>query len=235
MENYWKHAKIAALNQRIPGPVCGNPDCEALCAEAYDAALSLRLDPMETIRKTIVRELHCLPVHAGNEHACRFGFVPAAASIALGRGKKEENEVIHIFRTGVNECKKCQALEGTRIPPEVWADEEEMKDRGFWKQKNGEYLPHPNCKCHWEEEKEVHDEDLSRKQGQPGVTLNRTTDYTFEGKEVEFRVAGAPGRLGILGGGSSIDGFEEMLNKLEKNNPPHSIGLLRILGHGMMR
>ena len=26
-----------------------------------------------------------------------------------------------------------------------------MKEKGFWKQENGEYLPHPNCKCHWEE------------------------------------------------------------------------------------
>ena len=26
-----------------------------------------------------------------------------------------------------------------------------MKAKGFWKQKNGGYLPHPNCKCHWEE------------------------------------------------------------------------------------
>ena len=49
------------------GPVCGNPDCEELCAEAYDAALSLRMDPAETIHKTIERELHCLPAAAAFE------------------------------------------------------------------------------------------------------------------------------------------------------------------------
>ena len=152
MENFRKLAKIAALNQKMPGPVCGNPDCEDLCAEAYDAALSLRLDPAETIRKIIERELHCLPAGTVDVRACRFGFIPASDSLVLSaKKKKEDNEVVHIFRTGVNECKKCQALEGTKISSDVWADEEKMKAKGFWKQKNGEYLPHPNCKCHWEE------------------------------------------------------------------------------------
>ena len=156
MENVRKLAKLAALNQKIPGPVCGNQDCEELCAEAYDAALSLRMDPVEVLRKTIQRELLCIPAEDRSGHACRFGFLPVSDSLALSgkmrkaRKRKDEEEIIHIFRTGVNECKKCQALEGTRISPEIWADEEKMKSKGFWKQKNGKYLPHPNCKCHWE-------------------------------------------------------------------------------------
>ena len=98
--------------------------------------------------------MHCLPAGAVDVRACRFGFVPASDSLVLSaKKKKEDNEVIHIFRSGVNECKKCQALEGTRISPEIWADEEKMKSKGFWKQKNGKYLPHPNCKCGWDEEK----------------------------------------------------------------------------------
>ena len=142
MEDFRKLAKIAALNQKIPGPVCGNPDCEELCAEAYDAALSLRLDPAETIRKTIERKLHCLPVAAGDDHTCRFGFIPASDSLVLSAKKtKEDSEVIHIFRTGINECKKCQALEGTKISSEVWADEEKMKAKGFWKQKKRRISP----------------------------------------------------------------------------------------------
>ena len=119
MENFRKLVKIAALDQKIPGPVCGDPDCEDLCAEAFDAALTLRLDPMDVLRKTIQRELHCLPANAGDSHACRFGFLPASDSLVLGgkmrkakKGKNEDN-VIHIFRTGVNECEKCRALEGT--------------------------------------------------------------------------------------------------------------------------
>ena len=153
MEDFRKLAKIAALNQKIPGSVCGNPDCEDLCAEVYDAALSLRLDPAVTTRKTVERSLHCLPANAGAVRSCRFGFVPASDSLVLGGDKKKkgDNEVIHIFRTGINECKKCQALGGTRIFPDVWVNEEKMKDWGFWKQENGEYLPHPNCKCHWAE------------------------------------------------------------------------------------
>ena len=58
MENFQKLAKIAALDRKMRGPVCEDPDCEELCAEAFDAAISLRLDPAETIRKTIERELH---------------------------------------------------------------------------------------------------------------------------------------------------------------------------------
>ena len=50
MEDFRKFAKIAVLDQKMPGPVCGNPDCEELCAEAFDAAISLRLDPMEVLR-----------------------------------------------------------------------------------------------------------------------------------------------------------------------------------------
>ena len=159
MEDFRKLSKIAALDQKMPGPVCGDPDCEGLCAEAFDAAISLRLDPVEVLRKTIQRELLCIPAEDRSGHACRFGFLPASDSLALSgkmrkaRKRKDEEEIIHVFRTGVNECKKCQALEGTRISPEIWADEEKMKSKGFWKQKNGKYLPHPNCKCGWAEEK----------------------------------------------------------------------------------
>ena len=72
------------------GPVCGNQDCEELCAEAYyDAALSLRLDPAETIHKTIERELHCLPAATGDGRACRFGFVPASDFLVLSEKKRK--------------------------------------------------------------------------------------------------------------------------------------------------
>ena len=56
MEDLRKLSKIAALDQKMPGPVCGNPDCEELCAEAFDAAHSLRLDPMAVLRKVIERK-----------------------------------------------------------------------------------------------------------------------------------------------------------------------------------
>ena len=151
MLTFGKLAKKQALDRVFPGPDCADPRCLELCTEACDAALSLRLDPMDVLRKIILGNLHCLPAEDRSGHACRFGFLPASDSLALSVRKKEEHgEVVHIFRTGVNECKKCQALEGTRITPEIWADEEKMRSKGFWKQKNGEYLPHPNCKCHWE-------------------------------------------------------------------------------------
>ena len=251
------------LNQKMPGPVCGDPDCEELCAEAFDAALSLRLDPMEVLRKTIQRELHCIPAEEHSGRACRFGFVPASDSLVLSaKKKKEDNEVIHIFRTGANECKKCQALEGTRITPEVWADEEKMKSKGFWKQKNGEYLPHPNCKCHWEEKRE---KKQTRRKNKPDKTLRTIQEATEETQkikkdanvekiipatiavnenknenkekkqstEVYFHVEGAPGKYGNFGGGISFSGIDDLINKLENGNyPPHSIDHLIIIGHG---
>ena len=263
MEDFRKLSKIAVLNQKMPGPVCGDPDCEGLCAEAFDAAISLRLDPAETIRKTIERELHCIPAEDRAGHSCRFGFVPASDSLVLSAKKKEEdNEVIHIFRTGVNECKKCQALEGTRISPEIWADEEKMKSKGFWKQKNGEYHPHPNCKCHWEEKRE---KKQTRRKNQPDKTLRTIQEATEETQkikkdanvekinpstvavnenknenkekkqstEVYFHVEGAPGKYGKFGGGISFSGIDDLINKLEKGNyPPHSIDHLIIIGHG---
>lgn len=251
MENFRKLAKIAALNQKIPGPVCGNPDCEELCAEAYDAALSLRLDPAETVRKTIERELHCLPADTGDGRACRFGFIPASNSLVLSaKKKKEDNEVIHIFRTGANECKKCQALEGTKISSDVWADEEKMKAKGFWKQKNGEYLPHPNCKCHWEEKIEkrctmkrknmqdkatriIHEANAETQTVNVNANNGKkipTSVVVHEGKnadkmkrqptEVYFHVEGAPGKYGHFGGGISFSGIDDLIDKLERGNYP---------------
>lgn len=38
MSDFRKLVKIAALDRKMPGPVCGDPDCEDLCAEAFDAA-----------------------------------------------------------------------------------------------------------------------------------------------------------------------------------------------------
>ncbi len=285
MEDLRKISKIAALDQKLPGPICGDPDCEELCAEALEAAISLRLDPMEVLRTIIERELHCIPAEEYSIHACRFGFRPSSDSLVLGGEKKkkeqaDKEEIIHIFRTGVNECKKCQALEGTRITPEIWADEEKMKSKGFWKQKNGEYLPHPNCKCHWEEKREklkrrktettdpndikkipneikhqngresvvtinpsVRDQKAKREKKaessdhsadkKAATKYNKTRDSSFIGKEVEFYVKGSYRKFGnYLGGGYEINGFESLLKQLEDNYSPHSIGLLRIMGHG---
>lgn len=51
-------------------------------------------------------------------------------------------------------------------------------------------------------------------------------------QEVEFRVKDSPGRWGKNSGEETIDGFEDLLEKIEKRYKPHSICLLRIMGHG---
>ena len=58
MLTFGKLAKKQTLDLVFPGPDCADPRCLDLCAEACDAALSLRLDPKEVLRKTIQRELH---------------------------------------------------------------------------------------------------------------------------------------------------------------------------------
>lgn len=66
MEDFRKLSKIAELDQKMPGAVCGNPDCEDLCAEAFDAAHSLRLDPMEVLRQMLANKLNCTVIaHEG--------------------------------------------------------------------------------------------------------------------------------------------------------------------------
>ena len=224
MLDFRKLSKITTLDRKMPGPVCGDPDCEELCAEAFDAALSLHLDPMEALRTIIERELRCIPAEDHTGHACRFGFLPASDSLVLSsKKKKEDNEVIHIFRTGVNECKKCRALEGTRITPEVWADEEKMKSKGFWKQKNGKYLPHPNCRCGWAEE-------IIKPKIENSNARNEKDDERYMGRSVTAKVKGAPGPY--FGTDLVFDGFKDLINQLEKRNPPRSIGRLVLINHG---
>ena len=90
-----------------------------------------------------------------------------------------------------------------------------MKDRGFWKQKNGEYLPHPNCKCHWEE---IYSIPFGKK-------------YKNE-KKVSFHLEGDPGVWGVFGGGYSFNGLDNLIETLKKeNHKPHSIDHLIIIAH----
>ena len=273
------------------------------------------MDPAETIHKTIERELHCLPAAAGDDHACRFGFIPASDSLVLSaKKKKEDNEVIHIFRTGANECEDCRNLNGTEISQEEWANKEEMKEKGFPFTENGQYVPHPNCKCHWEEKIKSNDAEEEKtdfkRTAEPSIISDekhiepklKVTDastpeniessvaagknpgvikfaapkeivetknnsekskyadllphtYGFLSpenasshdrqqaymraapqyvklQEVEFRVKDSPGRWGKKSGEETIDGFEDLLEKIEKRYKPHSISHLRIMGHG---
>lgn len=55
----------------------------------------------------------------------------------------------YIFQAGTLECEKCKQLDGTEVSEDVWNDEQKMKKLGFWKQADGSYKPHPNCKCFW--------------------------------------------------------------------------------------
>ena len=252
MEDVRKLSKIAALDQKIPGPVCGNPDCEDLCAEAFDAALSLRLAPMEVLQKTIERELHCLPADAEDSRACRFGFIPVSDSLALSaKKKKEDNEVIHIFRTGANECEDCRNLNGTEISQEEWANKEKMKEKGFPFTENGQYVPHPNCKCHWEEKrttqiirKQAHKEAKKKKNneivtfGKADINKSKTVNegpYFKRGKghSVEGIREDTATVLDHLTARIIFDGIDDLIKQLEQRKYlPHSIDKLVIIGHG---
>ena len=123
-----------------------------------------------------------------------------------------------------------------------------MKDKGFWKQKNGEYLPHPNCKCHWEE-KTQRDRITNRNTNGKDVDVEKTLDNSDEHRRINlkegpyFKRGEGHSFFGIRGDTATIldhitakiifDGIDDLIRQLEKQKYlPHSIDNLIIIGHG---
>ena len=52
-----------------------------------------------------------------------------------------------------------------------------------------------------------------------------------KGQKIQFHVKGSPGRPDILGGSTSFDGINDLLNQIEKRYLPHSIEHLVITNH----
>ena len=130
---------------------------------------------------------------AGDDHTCRFGFIPASDSLVLSaKKKKEDNEIIHIFRTGANECKDCRNLNGTEISQEEWANKEKMKENGFPFTENGQYVPHPHCKCHWEEKIKSNDAEGEKTDSKRTVESSIISDKKHIEPKLKVMDASAP-------------------------------------------
>lgn len=147
--------KQDALNRFYPGQCCGNKECEKICADAYEIARKINIDPAVFIQNVIKREI--LPQHHCMKDIenitpilftapCKFGFVKPnlnfktnQQSITFTDEKRSiigKKYITDSSKSGV--CKKC--LENAnRIFK--WPEEAEKMPR----------LPiHPNCKCHYE-------------------------------------------------------------------------------------
>ena len=78
---------------------------------------------------------------------CRFGFLPSEKdTIAFASELKQK-----IFIAGNNECPTCKRLDGTIIPADLENMPSAMQEKGFYRQADGLYKPHPHCKCRWKE------------------------------------------------------------------------------------
>ena len=148
--------KRAALDREFPGEGCGNTECENLCAEALQIAKAMRLDPKtmieDSIKQGIAPQTHCVPVSAEFTPPfftapCRFGFVCPNDHLALSESSKDSS--FYVFHAKPGSCEKCQACDGITVPADKMQDESYMRSLGFWKQKDGVFRPHPNCKCKW--------------------------------------------------------------------------------------
>lgn len=143
------------LQKHFPGKHCGAEDCETQCAEALKIARKLNLEPVPFVQNFIVDKI--APEHGCSmpdctaeileNMRCRFGFVRPETAVPFD---DKLDSIRYIFRAGTKECKKCKALNKTIVTEKQAQDEAYMRGKGFYKQKDGVYRPHPHCKCTWE-------------------------------------------------------------------------------------
>ena len=156
-----KSDKLATLVREFPGKNCGNTECNELCAEALKIAKQLNANPKqlidEIIQNDIAPKYKCRSIGGNNRNVCRFGYTiiksnlknkveDKAISLADNRYKRI---IAKRFFSKTNACKECQTKDGIIISIDDFQSEYKMKKRGFWKQKDGIFRPHPNCNCLW--------------------------------------------------------------------------------------
>lgn len=147
--------KVDEMNIAFPGESCGDTECENACANAFEIAKRIGVNPKNLIENRIETYFSCAKASSSfradmfSNH-CRFGFVkPDNPSMAIMKFD-DGVEVKFIFHAEEKACKKCKSFDGKEFSEEIWNNEAEMKKAGLWKQKDGSYKPHPNCKCKWE-------------------------------------------------------------------------------------
>ncbi len=159
MNKIKKNDMLMELNRDFPSAGCGNRECEKLCAEVLRIAKTLGVSTETMIHNAIMLNISpftgCFPVvqklkdNMFFTQPCRFGFIKHKKEILI---LSDYSEIKIIFHAGNAECDKCKSLDGTAVTLEQWKSESTMKQLGFWKNDDGIYIPHPNCKCRWEQE-----------------------------------------------------------------------------------
>ena len=154
-EVYRNYHKKKTLEKYFPGVGCGNISCDTICEEVAYAAESMRLNVTHAVCKALCD--HIIPVQkcirtgdlkyrTNCSHDCRFGYVRSSDSLTLS----DNGLTLKKFQSQNTECKLCNSLDGTIVTNQEERDPAIMQEKGFYKQVDGQYKPHPHCKCQWQ-------------------------------------------------------------------------------------
>ncbi len=204
--------KERALKNTFPGIDCGNKKCLMICAETLSAAQTMRLNEKQAVEKAIQQhilpEFHCTPAmnhQLLHQNVCRFGFYPEDRTI-LPLSSKPPKLKLKQFVADASACKKCKELDGKIVTHLEERDSAKMRQKGFYKQNDDFYAPHPHCKCGWS---------------------------TIPGKELSFACKNLGTIAYIIPGSQAFNGLADMINKIKsKKLPDNSVTYLRIIAHG---
>lgn len=210
-ENYQNYHKKKTLEKYFPGVGCGNISCNTICEEVAYAAESMRLNVTHAVRKALCD--HVIPVQkcirtddlkydSNCSHVCRFGYARSSDTLFLS----DSELTLKIFQSQNPKCKLCNSLDGTIVTNKEEQSPAIMEEKGFYKQVDGQYKPHPHCRCKWN---------------------------AYQGKELRFiNEELGEVRAKILNG-EIFNGLHGLISKIKKKKlPTHSVTCLLITGHG---
>lgn len=206
---FFSYSTKPTLGKIFPGCDCGNPDCRELCNLMFFTAITMRLDIKQAVKKAIndhiCSKYHCIALNEENKNIskmCRFGFLPSEKdTIAFASELKQK-----IFIAGNNEYPTCKRLDGTIIPADLENMPSAMQEKGFYRQADGLYKPHPHCKCRWKE---------------------------IKGLELRFINEELDERSKFITRGKSFDGLDDLMTQIKRYKlPDHRVSKLVVIAHG---
>ena len=214
MEEIRHNDEMTMLDRYFPGKSCGNVECEQHCIELCKIAEKMGCMEKNEISSAVARLFVfpgiCPALKPGsNQSSCRFrpliDDLIASYDDRTGRriiGKKYISDA-DASKSGA--CQKCLEY-ANRIFK--WPEEADQMPK----------LPlHPNCKCHYED---VYED------------VEKSSFFPKKQFRVHFHVKGSPKLSKLFGGSQEFYGLNNLLDKLEKGYPPHSISYLIISNHG---
>ena len=213
IEEIKRNDEMTMLDRYFPGKSCGNVECEqhciGFCKIAEKMAGMKKNEIASAVARLLVYPENCPALKSGQNHeSCRFLLFShdriSAYDDRTGRRIIGKKYISDADASKSGACKKCLEY-ANRIFK--WPEEADKMPK----------LPlHPNCKCHYEDVYEdVEKSSLPKKQFR-----------------AHFHVKGSPKLSKLFGGSQEFYGLNNLLDKLEKSYPPHSISYLIISNHG---